>query len=264
MCLIIDKPAGKAIDESTVRNAAYNNPHGWGIMYAENGEVQTLKGMKAEDLISILSDLTSRHVIYHFRQATHGAVNLENCHPFQVTDNIYLCHNGIISVPDIDTNMSDTYVFCHYVLGPILRENPSLFGTDHLAEIIEGFDESSKFALLRSDGETQIINRESGFEDNGIWYSNRYSLTLPVPVDRSWRYTKETAPKPYYAKSLARYDSSYSEIWNDEKESDLIYPKSYDELLAMEYDPLLRFCESCPEEVADLIWSATDFDLMRQ
>ena len=258
MCLIIDKPIDIEISKQTISHAAHNNPHGWGIMFAENNAIVTAKGLKIEELLALNDDLVSKHVLYHFRQATHGKVDVNNCHPYRVTDSIYLMHNGIVNVPNIVTDMSDSFIFATYVLGPILASNPNLFGTKHLEEIIEQFDGSSKFALLDANGISQIINKDAGYtSDLGVWYSNKYSLQLPVPAPAKPTYEKFY--KFIDKRKPSKYDSYDSWYWESEEEK-LIMPTSYDELLAMDYDSMLRFVKECPEETADLLYQATDFD----
>jgi len=266
MCLIIDKPANLELSASTLANASFNNPHGWGVMYCEGGMVKVEKGLKLAGLLDLLPKLDATRAIIHFRQATHGKVNVENCHPFRVTDDIWLMHNGIVSVPEIANDMSDTYNFCTYVLGPILSANPDLFGTDHLEAIIDSFDSSSKFALMRSDGMVQIINRKAGHDSkDGVWYSNLYSLQLPVPAStcKTWKFSsKDTAwwddiESIYGEGGSGKHRSSHAKLTTYRDTPTFDAPSSLDELLALDYEPMLDYVKAMPEEVVDLLWNAS-------
>jgi len=36
--------------------------------------------------------------IIHYRMKTHGDIDMDNCHPSRVTDDIWMAHNGILSM----------------------------------------------------------------------------------------------------------------------------------------------------------------------
>jgi hypothetical protein len=133
--------------------------------------------------------------VIHTRWATHGAKNIDNCHPFQVTPKIWLAHNGIMQVPMLAPDRSDTYNFVEYVLGPILKANPKLWGTAQLEKVImEMAGDGNKFALLNAKGEIQIINEHAGaWIGKGIWVSNLRSI---IPTKYVFTpYQSFTAPR---------------------------------------------------------------------
>src|SRR5712692_1157809 len=80
-----------------------------------------------------VAEMYERHIdkslMIHCRIATHGEKNLENCHPYKLTDKkeghkrtIYACHNGMIPGVQIDDKMSDSWNFFNYILKPALIE----------------------------------------------------------------------------------------------------------------------------------------------
>lgn len=81
-----------------------SNPHGWGMMYEDNGRA-ILKEPVSAGSSSFLSELLEnlppqKELLAHIRFATVGAISPDNCHPFTGTDNSgrewTLIHNGTI------------------------------------------------------------------------------------------------------------------------------------------------------------------------
>ena len=81
------------------------HPHGWGIMYEQNGKRQIFKepvracdSNRLETLLNFLP--AQKNLLAHIRFATVGEVRSENCHPYSGTDNSgrewTLIHNGTI------------------------------------------------------------------------------------------------------------------------------------------------------------------------
>jgi hypothetical protein len=97
-----------------------------------------------------------------------------------VTDGIWLAHNGVLACGNpVSRNKSDTWHFVEFFLRPLLTERPATLleqGFQRcLADLI---GPSNRLALMQSDGRVVIINRRSGFEHRGIWFSNDYSFDL--------------------------------------------------------------------------------------
>jgi hypothetical protein len=108
---------------------------------------------------------------------THGDIDLENCHPYKVTDEIWMAHNGILSMGNpIDKTKSDTWHFIKYILRPALEANPMLiFDIDYQTYLEEMIGGSNKFAFMHSSGESVVINYDAGVEHEGAWLSNTYA-----------------------------------------------------------------------------------------
>ncbi len=62
---------------------------------------------KVAKRLSVLADNAER-VIVHFRWATHGGYDIANCHPFQVSPQSFLFHNGTFAGVDGEEDESDT------------------------------------------------------------------------------------------------------------------------------------------------------------
>src|SRR4051812_43262332 len=121
MCLIIARPAGVDIPLELVKQSVRDNPHGWGIMYPENGQLVIKKGMLANDFIEAVKALDKdRPALIHTRIKTKGEVDIRNNHPFQFNGTTAMMHNGSLDIVIRDQQYSDTWHMAMDVVGPVL------------------------------------------------------------------------------------------------------------------------------------------------
>lgn len=175
MCVIIVHQDGKWILQKKDYHTAFeNNPDGYGVMWAEDGKVMVRRGMEWDGFKKVMMQITGKPHVTHFRWATHGDAQKKNCHPFQVTEDVWMMHNGIIDIPIWEENRSDSYHFAKYVVGPFLKAYPHLYGTAKFDEWVRTMaGRGNKFAFIRSDGKMQIVNERAGtWINEGIWTSN--------------------------------------------------------------------------------------------
>lgn len=121
MCVIIQLLAGKSVNSIKLFNAAANNWHSWGIIIKRPGQksLEVIRRVPANvhladahpdvggcwkdipEIETILNDNIDCERYIHFRHATAGLVNEENCHPFVLEKNkhveSYMMHNGAFS-----------------------------------------------------------------------------------------------------------------------------------------------------------------------
>jgi hypothetical protein len=188
MCIIACKPKGVEMpSDELIETMWTNNSDGAGIMWTENKMVNIEKGfMKLEELKEQLNKLKSRidlkdiSLIMHFRIATHGGVNQQNCHPFPIIENVEalqklsfrtnlgVAHNGIINIVP-RKNISDTMEYIISQLVPIKQLKKDFYKDNTCHKLIYNAI-TSKMSFLDDLGEIYTIGNFE--EKDGILYSN--------------------------------------------------------------------------------------------
>ena len=178
MCLAIYKPAGVTIPRDHLESGFNSNPHGAGFALAMGRGVEIIKGFFTFDAFCgeyEKAEATGGAMLVHFRLATHGLRDAENCHPFYVKNGkTAMIHNGIIDIPCPRTEMSDTWHFNEAIIKPIARIDGHGLITGEYRDLIEraaGY--GNKIAIMDGVGAVEIIGDGSGERDaGGVWYSN--------------------------------------------------------------------------------------------
>ena len=204
MCLLVDQSHLSDFSYEFLAGVYRKNSDGLGIMFAEDGKVKVFKHLpkSVDDFISFYDTYAKgKDCIWHARMKTHGNIDMENCHPYQVTDDIFMAHNGILSTGnDPDEAKSDTWHFINWVLRPALQAQPELLHDlgfqQYIAHMIGS---SNKFAFMDGSGESVVLNLKSGVNYEKSWLSNTYA----------WDYYKLTnTPSPASYKPTVK---SYSD-----------------------------------------------------
>lgn len=223
MCLLVKQPSTTAFTDDFLKDVYTKNSDGFGIMYADDGKVHVYKCLpaNAQDFIDFYRQhAEGRDCVWHARMKTHGDIDMENCHPYRVTDDIWLAHNGILqSGNHLDKTKSDTWHFIRNILSPALEHNPDLMldpvYQQFIGSMIGG---SNKFGLVRSDGETVIINEQSGVNFVGAWLSNTYAWT-PNRFGFRSAYQGQSGYTDAFTGS-GRYPTYGRSLWEEEYEGD--------------------------------------------
>jgi predicted glutamine amidotransferase len=218
MCIIFYNEKGVPYSERELRNAHRTNDDGVGIMWVENGKVQTYRGMdKADDLVRMMKDFEGVPHALHLRYATNGPVCEDLCHPFKATPDgadmdVYLMHNGVLFEHGAraEPHESDTLVFARDRAQDIMQfsMDTDLLFDDAYIQYLENVISGDRMIFLRDNGDVVVLNTQAWYVDQatGIWYSNRYSI-----ADRpSW--------------------SSYSHLWDSfgkDDDDDVSLEKTY-------------------------------------
>jgi len=187
MCVIVHKPQGSTIKVKTLKACWEANPHGAGVMWAEDGKVFGLKGfMEFKDLEAALDKsnliedgkvVADFALTFHFRLATHGGVSGQNCHPFPISgdmadlkatswcDDIGMAHNGVIQIDDIADGNSDTQT---YISDCLSHDKAKLLKFDEATmKQVAWETEPSRLFILRGDGK---------FATTGKWFKNKQGV----------------------------------------------------------------------------------------
>ncbi len=202
MCILIHQPKDGFFSSEQLQDFYSKNRDGFGAIVNRGNEVKIVKMVGTLQQIEDLyyKEVACHEAVIHFRMQTHGDIDLENCHPYEVTPGIWMAHNGILSTGNAaDTKMSDTWHYINDYLKPLLTAHPELLYQEAFLKLIGNhIGRSNKFALMNQQGECFIINRDSGIDHEGMWYSNTYAWT-------PWKFGYGTPPAPV---SYPKYDHS--------------------------------------------------------
>lgn len=193
MCLIINREQGQTITKEFIENVFNRNRDGWGFMYnrPSDGKVVVKKGLKLDDFFAEFNPVQEKnlHCIIHFRMKTHGAIDMDNCHPFEVTRGVYFMHNGVIDVttPKKDVGKaSDTAIFVRDILKPLLvsvKDKSSAIRSQWFQHFMEAQADShnSRFTIMDEEG-AEFYGKWTK-TTKGVWCSNTYAYSLDNPTN---------------------------------------------------------------------------------
>ena len=177
MCLLIATTGKARPSKKALRRAAQQNPDGYGFAVIGDGRIYTYRSMNAEDTIKryfeVRDEFPVGDSIFHLRITTHGATNIDNCHPFRVNDDVVMGHNGMLPIKE-EGGRSDTRIFAEDWLPEF--DLVDLLDTDGGIQELEKFAGSSKLAFLNTSSVLRrslyIVNEDLGHWNEGVWYSN--------------------------------------------------------------------------------------------
>lgn len=196
MCIAILNKSSM-LEESVFQNSFENNPDGCGMAYVIHGKVKVIHNLTSwktlYDEYSMVRPLTKHPIMIHFRIGTSGVKDERNLHPFMVTSEMALIHNGVVSYSPIHKDKSDTWHFVEFLKS--LKNPHSLLNSESVEfNMISAITTGSKMCLLHRDGSYNIINEKSGTWNGDTWYSNKTyescSYAKYYPSDwNSWKPT---------------------------------------------------------------------------
>ena len=185
MCLLMTAPS-KTLREVLLKtpkllDSMYkSNSDGYGAMYGTVDGPKIVKKLprSTAELRKLIERLPQddRTVAVHLRMRTHGDIDLDNCHPYEIADGGgYLMHNGVLSFGNAkDTSKSDTWHYCRDHLDETSKDY-DLHDNDVIATIGKHIGSGNVFALMTSDGKISVVNPERGIEVAGVFFSNLYA-----------------------------------------------------------------------------------------
>ncbi len=116
-------------------------------------------------------------IVAHVRWGNIGSKKLYNCHPFRISEQFCMFHNGTIEIKRPMKEMSDTFSFAHNIIAPILERRPEVFLEEAFRKMIEeAIGTNNKLIIMRNDGKIVIFNEKQGQMYKGLWISNGRSL----------------------------------------------------------------------------------------
>jgi hypothetical protein len=186
MCLAVYKPSTVLPDWDALEEGFKCNSHGAGFAVATAGSIQVHKGFFTfDEFARAYEPFADKQALIHFRLATHGNRGPDMCHPFMVTDELAMIHNGILPIDTSDDkDKSDTWHYVEYILKPLAERDRDFYSDNAIKFLGEAAISGSKFAFLRADGDWTIWNSEDGHWSGDIWYSNRSYVKSHIGFSR--------------------------------------------------------------------------------
>ena len=177
MCLIIHKPAGLRIPHDLLIAAARLNADGWGLMGHDAGGQRLLQRhsqLEIEELLETEEELAHAEYALHLRRRTRGRIDLDNTHPFEVDEGVYLMHNGTLQFDEGPAGDSDTRSFSELVLRPLSRRYPGLLVDREFLHLLELSLSPQNKAVLYDFPRRRFdfLNHRSGAQFEGLWLSS--------------------------------------------------------------------------------------------
>ena len=182
MCLIVYRPEGAAVPVNVIEKGFRPNSDGWGVMYPKgDGTLRIIKGVYDMKTIKrVFALVGDRPMAMHFRMATHGAVDIENCHPFRLLSkekhgrDLAMMHNGVLRTPtDSDRSRSDTWHFAYRYIVPVLQRDPSLIDVPEFRKMIsDTIGGGNKLTFMDGEGKTYLVNETAGTWAHKSWFSS--------------------------------------------------------------------------------------------
>jgi hypothetical protein len=228
MCLIVTQNStSPVLSNDWLIDFHASNSYVAGGMYSNNGAlvIQKILPKSAQDFIEFYhSSIKGKNCAFHLRMKTHGDIDLENCHPYEVLNqsdhgiDLWLMHNGILSTGNkANEKLSDTWHYINDYLKPMLAGNPDFaFHPAFKALIEDHIGGSNKFVLMDNEGRQVVINQSAGVYWAGVWLSNTYAWSAsssagekPVNAKKAKKQAKEM---PEVRSSLK---GGYSAYWDD-------------------------------------------------
>ena len=223
MCLLVNQQSTSPILSNEWLADFYTyNADGVGVMFANNGELIVKKLLPADEneFINFYHQfIAGKNCAFHLRMRTHGDIDLDNCHPYEVLNrlehgiDLWLMHNGILSTGNkADESKSDTWHYIEDYLKPMLSANPDFAFHPSFSEIVgDHIGSSNKFILMDNEGRQAVINHGSGVHWAGLWLSNTYAWSASSsaskhPIKSVKKQKKQAKEKPE-ARSFYKYSN---------------------------------------------------------
>lgn len=226
--MIIYKPIGIGpLKEEWLENAVQANTDGWGLLVRNKDGVMVVnRGFDEKTFAKLGSSFGGEYdVVAHARIGTSGKRDIANLHPFpiydkrylsseidQQTPQAYLFHNGMVTVPMWNQDMSDTWHLARLwesVYGDQLGEKMRHRGWRRRQRKFIG--DYNKLVLVNAEG-VRIINPTAGYWIEGTWHSNKTAVDgYAARYEAAYR---------QYETCNAGGDSSAMERWMAEDDDD--------------------------------------------
>lgn len=180
------QPKKKTVSKKRLEICFANNPDGAGYMFSRKGGLVIRKGFFTFDSfyqsykIDWLDYGNTSDFILHFRIATHGLVDVTNCHPHKLSNKLAFAHNGIFR--PVNTIKAADYKSDTMRAAIIFKQLPANWYYKHgLRILVEEFFNScnSYGAFMDNAGDIWLTNKSEWGQDKKIWFSNDSYIEYP-------------------------------------------------------------------------------------
>ena len=234
MCLLVSQPEGVTLPYDLFLDAYKHNNDGLGIAIPTGTEVKIVRALPDSAITAYriyLRHAAGKKCAIHLRMATHGTVNMSNCHPFHIHGGLYLMHNGVLKI-DTKSNpkRSDTWHFSKELRLAVEEFGAELMlSEEYRAKLGKIIGYGNRLAFITKD-DVFLVNEDDGMEAFGCWLSNEYAWTPELHGYESsygygrWNYSG-------YSKAWDNWEDE-DEPW--EKDTDgrfRRYPRNHDEYI---------------------------------
>lgn len=225
MCIAILNN-GKKLTRKELSNCWTSNDDGAGMLYVQDGHLEVFKQpnhdgysragacfdkfYKEYERIYAISNRQLTPILVHFRIATHG-LDPMYLHPFLVSENVGLIHNGIIHGYGT-RDISDTAEFTLELstLPRTMTQDVEFLDNPFIKNsILDKLEASNKVVFMDSNGEYRIFNAQLGHWVGQNWFSNDAYKT------RKTYYGNWAATKPLAAGSTYGYGAKSQDYYDD-------------------------------------------------
>jgi hypothetical protein len=180
MCLIYYRDANHApIDYRALYEAYCANPDGVGLAwFTDQWHVWRSIDASWQGVLKRLRALDGKPLVCHFRWATHGGCDLDNCHPFAIAPETYLFHNGQFA--GVGQDESDTKQVAQR-MAAIVAHGGRLVDAWRLVKLLA---DGNRLLLTLPGGRVARAGKWTKRPDG--WYSNGLCLRHAGATDRSF------------------------------------------------------------------------------
>lgn len=220
MCLILDQRAGYSLPRRQLRTIIHRNADGFGAMWGDGRRLHLVRMVGTPDeLADAYAPHAGKRRVLHWRLGTHGDNGAGNAHPFPLTDDVAVMHNGMLSCGTPEAGRSDTAHLADYILRPIAERDPNRLFCPAFAQVLAGLIGSgNKLAMAHADGRVALVGRSRGVDYAGCWWSNTYAWDAPASAGGYHRatvgyHTGSYAASRYGVGPTTRWDDDTADLW---------------------------------------------------
>jgi hypothetical protein len=233
MCMLLFRPAGLETDipVAWIDHFWARNAHGFGAFWRNGPKAMEIKRtLDKDEAREIIQWIVKEKVAagLHWRHATSGSHNLQNVHPFVVTQtsrgdpSLVVAHNGVMSewTKLAPKDGSDTMGYVSRLLMPLMKMGgpKNVYLDDTPASII-------LLASLGNDNRLLFGHPSLGWMKYGRWYGGNFR-GMEVANTYAWNANRRTDDTPEYVAppSATVRSHGYSEWWKQNQDN---YPASH-------------------------------------